>query len=88
MHGRNGAQIACNAHVHVKKQAACHIAEMGGTEESLHDEYQGTCHVAINQGVVLRLNLQQVSQQASQARLVWLCNQRYTFCKAAMQYTP
>ena len=25
---------------------------------SVHDEYQGACQVAINQGVVLRLNLQ------------------------------
>lgn len=42
-----------------REQAAGHIADTGGTEESLHDEYQGPCHVAINQGVVFRLNLQQ-----------------------------
>ena len=62
VHHRCMGEIARKLHALLmcmkREQAAGHIADTGGTEESLHDEYQGACHVAINQGVVLRLNLQ------------------------------
>ena len=69
VHHQCVGKLACILHAMLmfnqRAQAACHIANMGGTE-ALHDEYQGPCHVATNQGVVLRLKLQQASQQTSQ----------------------